>query len=58
MMQLSSTIADDLHLELFPANDGFLDQHLVGGRCLDAGQNQLIKFLKCVGDAAAQCRPG
>jgi hypothetical protein len=46
-------IADDLHLELFPAEHGFLDQHLGSRRCVQAALDDLQEFFPVVGDAAA-----
>ena len=46
-------VADDLHLEFLPAEHAFLDQHLVGGRGVDAALDDLDELGLVVGDAAA-----
>ena len=46
-------VANDLHLELFPAEHGFLDQHFGGRRGVDAALDDLDEFGLGVGDAAA-----
>ena len=53
MMQLSVSVADDLHLELLPAEHRFLDQHLGGRRGVEAALDDLEELLAVVGDAAA-----
>src|SRR5690606_31005325 len=47
-------IANDLHLELFPAEHGLLEQHLVRRRLLDAVADDLLELLAVVRDAAAR----
>jgi len=51
-------IAHHLHLVLFPAEHAFLDQHLVGGRGVDAGLDDGEIFFLVVGDAAAGAAKG
>ena len=46
-------VADHLHLEFLPAEHGFFDQHLGGGRGFQAARDDLLEFLAVVGDAAA-----
>ena len=46
-------VADDLHLEFFPAEHALLDQHLVGRRGVDAALDDLDELALVVGDAAA-----
>ena len=46
-------VAHDLHLELFPAEHAFLDQHLAGRRGVDAALDDLDELGLVVGDAAA-----
>ena len=46
-------IAHDFHLEFFPAEQRFLDQHLVGGRGFEPALDHLEEFLAVIGDAAA-----
>ncbi len=46
-------VAHHLHLELFPAEHRFLDQHFVGGRGIDAALDDLDELGFVVGDAAA-----
>ena len=46
-------VADDLHLELLPAEHAFLDQHLGGGGGVEAALDDLQELLLVVGDAAA-----
>ncbi len=53
MMQLSALVADHFHLELFPAEHAFLDQHFAGRRGVDAALDDLDEFLLVIGDAAA-----
>ena len=52
-MQLSRSVAHDLHLEFFPAEHRFLDQHFVGRRGVDAALDDLDELGLVVGDAAA-----
>ena len=47
-------IAHDLHLEFLPAEHRLLDQHLVGGRRIEAARNDRLELLAVVGDAAAR----
>ena len=51
-------VTHDLHLILFPALDGLLDQHLVGGRELQALAHDGDEFLVGVSDAAAGATEG
>jgi hypothetical protein len=54
-------VADNLHLELFPAEDGLFDQHFVGRRGFEATADDLFEFLAVVGDpstSAAQSEGG
>ena len=46
-------VADHLHLIFLPAEDGFLDQHLVGRRGLEAAADDVLELLAIIGDAAA-----
>ena len=46
-------VANDLHLEFLPAEDRFLDQHLVGRRGIDAALDDVDELGLVVGDAAA-----
>ncbi len=46
-------VADDLHLELLPAEHRFLDQDLVGRRGVEAAEHELVELVERVGDAAA-----
>ncbi len=46
-------VAHDLHLEFFPPEHRFFDQHLVGGRGVDAALEYLDELRLVVGDAAA-----
>ncbi len=46
-------VADDLHLEFFPAEHAFFDQHLARRRGIDAALDDLDEFALVVGDAAA-----
>ena len=47
-------VADNLHLVLFPAEDGFLDQDLRRGRGFEAPLGDVHVFFAIVGDAAAR----
>ena len=47
-----SGIAHHLQLVLFPANDRFLHENLVGGGSVDAAQRHLFVFFHVIGDAA------
>ena len=51
-------VAHDLHLVLFPALDGLLDQHLVGGRELQALAHDGDELLVSMRDAAAGAAEG
>ena len=53
MMQLSRAVAHHLHLELFPAEHRFLDQHLVVGEASRPRLHDVDELLAVVGDAAA-----
>ena len=57
-MQLSCLVAHHLHLELFPPQYRFLDQHLVGGGGVDAALDDLDELGLGVGDAAAGAAHG
>ena len=46
-------VTHHLHLELFPADEAFLDQQLVGGREFQTGLADGLEFLGVVGNAAA-----
>ncbi len=46
-------VADDLHLELFPAEHRFLDQHLGGRRGVETALDDVEELLAVEGDAAA-----
>ena len=58
MMQLSSVIADDLHLELLPAEHRLLDQHLAGRGGVEPAFDYLEKLLAIIGNAAAGAAKG
>ena len=47
-------VAHDLHLEFLPTEHGLLDQHLVGGRGIEAACDDGLELLAVVGDAAAR----
>ena len=47
-------VADDLHLVFLPAEHTLLDQHLIGGRRVEAALDDVEEFLTVVGDAAAR----
>ena len=51
-------VADHLHLVLFPAEHGFLDQHFVGRRGVEAALDDVEKLFLVVGDAAAGAAHG
>ena len=55
---VAGVVAHDLHLILFPALDGLLDQHLVGGRELQALAHDGDELLVGVSDAAAGTAEG
>ncbi len=46
-------VADDLHLELLPADQALLDQEFVGRREVEAALADLLELVAVVGDAAA-----
>ena len=47
-------VAHDLHLELFPADETFLNQQLLGRRQVQASAADLFHLLRVVGDAATR----
>ena len=51
-------VADDLHLELLPAEEGFLDEDFGGGGGVEAGLGDAVEVLRGVGDAAAGAAEG
>ncbi len=51
-------VAHHLHLELFPAEQGLLDQHLGGRRQVEAAVDDLLELLDVVGHAAAGAAHG
>ncbi len=51
-------VAHHLHLELFPAENGFLDQHLVGRGGIEPALDDVQKLFLVVGDAAAGAAHG
>ena len=51
-------VADDLHLELLPAQERFLDEDLGGGRGVEPGQRDALQGLGPLGDAAAGAAEG
>ena len=55
---VAGVVAHDLHLVLFPALDGLLDQHLMGGRKLQALAHDGDELLVGVSDAAAGAAQG
>ena len=55
---VAGVVTHDLHLVLFPALDGLLDQHLVGGRELQALAHDGDELLVGVSDAAAGAAEG
>ena len=55
---VTGVVAHDLHLILFPALDGLLDQHLVGGRELQALAHDGDELLVGMRDAAAGATEG
>ena len=57
-MQLSSLIADDLHLVFLPAEHRLLDQHLAGRRGVEPALDDLQELLAVIGDAAAGAAKG
>ena len=55
---VAHAVAHDLHLVLFPADDGLLDQHLAGGRQVEALAHDIAQLVAVVGDAAAGAAQG
>ena len=55
---VTGVVTHDLHLVLFPALDGFLDQHLVGGRELQALAHDGDELLVGVRDATTGAAEG
>ena len=55
---VAGVVTHDLHLVLFPTLDGLLDQHLVGGRELQALAHDGDELLVGVSDAAAGAAQG
>ena len=55
---VAGVVTHDLHLVLFPALDGLLDQYLVGGRELQALAHDRDELLVGVSDAAAGAAEG
>ena len=55
---VAGVITHDLHLVLFPALDGLLDQHLVGRRELEALAHDGDEFLVSMSDAATGAAEG
>ena len=55
---VAGVVTHDLHLILFPALDGLLDQHLVGGRELEALAHDGDELLVSMRDAAAGAAEG
>ncbi len=53
-----SRVAHDLHLVLFPAQHGFLDQDFRGGGGVQPGGDDAVEFFLVVGDAAARAAHG
>ena len=51
-------IAHHLHLVFFPAQHRFFDQYLVGRRGIQAADNNGLKFIPVIGDAAARAAQG
>ena len=47
------SITHHLHLELFPAQDGLLDQHFIGGRSIDAAFDDVDELRFVISNAAA-----
>ena len=46
-------VAHDFHLEFLPSQHRFLDQHFIGGRCVEARFDNSEKFFLVIGNAAA-----
>ena len=51
-------VAHHLQLELFPAEDGLLDQHPMGGARLEGEGHHLVQLVAVVGDAAPLAAEG
>ena len=51
-------IPHNLHLEFFPADDGFLEQDLAGRRRLEPAAYDLLEFVAVVCDSAAAAAQG
>ena len=51
-------VAHDLQLELLPADDRLLNEHLAGRRQVETAGNQLVELLAVVSDAAAATAQG
>ena len=56
MMQLSLRVAHDLHLELLPAEQRFLDQQLVRRREVEAALADLLEFVRGCRRCRRRCR--
>ena len=50
-------VAHHLHLVLFPADDRFLDEHLVDGRLVEAAAHQLVELAVGCRRSPSRCRP-
>ena len=53
VMQLSAAVAHDFVLDLLPAEETALDEHLVDRAGCEAGPDEVLVLLRRVGDAAA-----
>ena len=51
-------VTQHLELELLPADDAALDQHLLHRREIESASNDVLEFLAVVGDAAARTAEG
>ena len=51
-------VANDFHLEFFPADHRFFDEHFGSRRCIEAALDDLFELLAVVGDAAARATHG
>ena len=51
-------VADNFHLVLFPADQGFVDQQFVGGRQVQAAGTDFFEFVAVVGDTTAGAAHG
>jgi hypothetical protein len=47
------SVAHDFHLEFFPADQRFFDQHFAHWRKIQAARSDLIQFFAVVSDPAA-----